>query len=126
MMSRRWTTSNQRWNNVAYVKVEIYNVEQLRINIIYFDVDFNNVRQHRNNVIFNVDFCNLRQRRNNVVNMKIFKKLKNKLWDKNIKIFLSFKQKSFKLNILNSKFSSLCFPFQGIYIQEYFQIRKNS
>ena len=29
MTSRRRTTSNQRWNNVVYVNVEIYNVETM-------------------------------------------------------------------------------------------------
>ena len=54
----RGTTSNQRWNNVVYVKVETYNVEQRRIN-----VDDNKVRQHRNNVvIFNIEFHNVDQR----------------------------------------------------------------
>ena len=77
MTSRRRKMSNQRWNNVAYVNVEIYNVEQRRIDIAYFNVDIKNVRQHRNNVvIFNVEFHNVDQRRNNVVNMTIFKELK--------------------------------------------------
>ena len=87
MTSRRRTTSNQRWNNVAYVNVGIWNVEQRRINVVYFNVDLNNVRQRRNNVvIFNVDLHNVEPRRNNVVNMTI----KNKLWVKNIMILLSF------------------------------------
>ena len=30
MTSRRRTTSNQRWNNVMHVSIEIYNVEQRR------------------------------------------------------------------------------------------------
>ena len=33
-----------------HVNIGIYNVEQRQINIIYFKVDFNNVRQRRNNV----------------------------------------------------------------------------
>ena len=41
--SRRGTTSNQRWNNVAYFKVGIYSIEQRRINVVYFNVDMNNV-----------------------------------------------------------------------------------
>ena len=44
--------SNQRRNNVVYINVEIYNVEQRRIN-----VDLHNVRD--NAVIFNVDFHNV-------------------------------------------------------------------
>ena len=71
--------SNQRWNNV--VKVEIYNVEQRRINFAYFNVHINNVRQRQNNVIFKVEFHNVDQCRNNVVNMTIFKKLER---EKNI------------------------------------------
>ena len=69
--------SNQSWNNVVYVNVEIYNVEQRRINVFYFYVDINNVRQRQNNfVILNVKFPNVDQRRNNVLKMTIFKKLK--------------------------------------------------
>ena len=57
--------------------VEISNVEQRQINIVYFSVDINNVIQRRNNaVIFNVEFHNVDHQRNNVVNMTIFKKLK--------------------------------------------------
>ena len=74
MVSRRRTTSNQRWNNVAYVNVEIYNVEQRQIKVVHFNVDLNNFRQRRNNVvIFNVDFNNVQKRWNNVVNMTICK-----------------------------------------------------
>ena len=77
MTSRRRTMSNQRWNNVVYVNIEIYNVEQRQINVVYFSVHTNNVRQHRNNVaVFNVEFHNFDQRRKNVVNMTIFKILK--------------------------------------------------
>ena len=44
-------------NNVMYVDVEIYNVEQRQIDVFYYKVDLNNVRQRWNNVvIFNVDF----------------------------------------------------------------------
>ena len=76
-MSQRHTTSNQRWNNVVFVNVEIYNVEQRRTNIVHFKVDLNNVRQRRNNVaIFNEDSDNVGQRWNNVVNMTIWRKLK--------------------------------------------------
>ena len=75
MTSRHRTTSNQRWNNVAYVNVEIYNIQQRWNNVVYFNVELNNVRQRRNNVvIFNVDFHNVGQRRNNVANMTIWKK----------------------------------------------------
>ena len=59
MTSRRDATSNQRWNNVAYFNVGIYNVKQRRINVVYFNVDVSNVRQHRNNVaLFNFEFHN--------------------------------------------------------------------
>ena len=61
---------------LRYVNVEIYNVEQHEINVVYFNVDVN-VRQRWNNaVIFNVEFHNVDQCGNNVVNMTIFKKLK--------------------------------------------------
>ena len=66
MTSRRRTTPNQRWNNVAYANVEIYNIQQLWNKVKYFNVELNNVRQRRNNVVFNVDFHNVGQRRNNV------------------------------------------------------------
>ena len=69
MTSRRWTISNQRWNNVVYVHVEICNVEQRQINVVYFNVDINNV-------ILNVEFHNVDQHRNNVLYMTIFKKFK--------------------------------------------------
>ena len=71
MTSRRRTTSNQRWNNVVYVNVGIYNVERRQINVVYFKVDLNNFRHWQNNiVIFNADF-------QNVVNMTIKKKWTN-------------------------------------------------
>ena len=55
----------------------MYNVEQRRINVVYFKVDMNNVRKRRNNVvIFNVQFYNVGKRRNNVVKMTISKKNK--------------------------------------------------
>ena len=76
MISQRRTTSNERWNNVVYVNVEIYNVEQRWNNAVFFNVELNNVRQRRNNVvIFNVDFHNVGQRRNNVADMTIWKKI---------------------------------------------------
>ena len=66
--------SNQRGNNVVYVNVEIYNVEQRRTNVVNVDI---NVRQSRKNVdIFNVEFQNFDQHRRKVVNMTIFKKFK--------------------------------------------------
>ena len=67
------------------VNVQIYNVEQRRINVLYFKVDLNNVRQRQNNVvIFNVDFHNVGQRWNNLVNMIIWKKYKLRLkWKTN-------------------------------------------
>ena len=90
MTSPRRTMSNQRWNNFAYVNVEIYNVEQRQINFVSFNIDISNVRQRWNNaVIFNVEFHDVDQRRSNIVNMTIFKKLKrakkyfwasNKIW----------------------------------------------
>ena len=45
------------------------------MNIVYFNVDMNNIRQRRNNVvIFNVQFHDVGKRRNNVVKMTISKK----------------------------------------------------
>ena len=70
--SRRGATSNQRWNNVVYFNLGIYNVKQRWIN-----VDIKNVRQRRNNVvIFNVDMNIVGKRRNNFVKMTISKKNK--------------------------------------------------
>ena len=75
MTSRRRTASNQRWNNVVYVKVVIHNFQQRWNNVVYVKVELNNVRQRRNNaVIFNVDFHNVGQRRINVADMTIWKK----------------------------------------------------
>ena len=89
MTSRRRTTSNQLWNNVVYVNVEIYNVEQRRINVVCFNVDLNNVKQRRDNVvIFNVDFHNVGQS----CEYKRLKKIKTKPRVKNKIIFLSFKE----------------------------------
>ena len=88
----------QHRNNVVYVNVGIYNVEQRRINVAYFNVDLNNVRQRRNNnVIFNVNLHNVEPLRNNIVNMTI-NKMKNKLGVKNIIILFSFNK-----NYLNWK-----------------------
>ena len=59
-------------------------VEQRRINVVYFEVNLNNVKKRQNNVfIFNIDFRNVGQFRNNVVNWTICKNLKNKLRAKN-------------------------------------------
>ena len=105
--SKIWT-SNQRWNNVVYTNVEIYNVQQRWNNVVSFNVELNNVRQRGNNVvIFKIDFRNVGQRRNNVVNLTIWKK--NNPWLKNKVIFLSFKEygglkilKEYLQNLLNS------------------------
>ena len=76
MSSQCGTTSNQRWNNVPYFNVGIYNVKQRRINVVYF-----NVKQCRNNVVlFNFEIHNIGQRWNSVVKMIIFKKNKEKLF----------------------------------------------
>ena len=79
-------TSNQRWNDVVYVKVGVYNAGQRRIN-------------HFQPRALNVD-----QRRNNVVNMTICKKVQNKPQIKRKTIFLSLNKNHLKLNTLNSKF----------------------
>ena len=40
-----------------------YNVEQRQINVVYFNIDMNNIRPSQKNVaIFNVAFQNLEQR----------------------------------------------------------------
>ena len=38
MTSRRGTTFNQRWNNIVYINVGIYNVKQRQINFVVNDV----------------------------------------------------------------------------------------
>ena len=73
MTSRRDATSNQRWNNV-----------------VYFNIDVSNVRQHRNNIVlFNFVFQNVGQRGNNVVKLALSNRKK---------------KNNFKLNTLISKF----------------------
>ena len=77
MTSRRRETSNERRNYVMFFSVEIYNIEQHRVNLVNFSVNINNFRQRRNNVvIFNVEFHKVDQSQNNVVNMTICKKSK--------------------------------------------------
>ena len=125
MTWRRWTTSNQRWNKVLYVNVEIYNVEQRRINVVCFNVDINKVRQRRNSaVMFNVEFHNVDQLQNKIVNMatcKRFKRAKKCYW--------AFKRKlkkiKLKFNTLNSRFRLL--PQNPIGFSPYFKrnIEKN-
>ena len=73
-----------------YVHVLIYNVEQRWNNVVYFNVELNNVRQRVNIVIFNVDLHNVEQRRNNVANMTIRKKKLS--LDSKKYIFLSLKE----------------------------------
>ena len=77
------------------------NVEQPAINISYFNVDINNIRQRRNNVLFNVEFDNVDQRRKNVVIMTICKNLKR------AKTYFWAWQKKIKLSTLSSKFKLL-------------------
>ena len=55
-----------------YVTVEIYSVEERRINVVCFKADVNKLD---NVVIFNFLFHSVDQSRNNVVNVIIFKKL---------------------------------------------------
>ena len=60
--------------------MEIYSIEQRRINVVHFNVDMKNVRQLRNNTaITNVKFQSVGQRRTNVVNITIGKILKKNL-----------------------------------------------
>ena len=95
----------ERWNEVVYVNVGIYNVEKR----------WNNV------VILSFNFCNIGQRQNNFVDFPISKEPKNNGWAKKIMTFFSFKWNSFKLNNLNSKFSSLFSPFQRIFVETFFK-----
>ena len=69
------------WENVKstltqYCVFQCWSLQR-RTNIMYFNVDMNNVRQRRNNVvIFNVEFYNVGKRWNNVVKMTISKRNK--------------------------------------------------
>ena len=124
-MSRRSTTSNQRWNNVADVNVGIYNVDQRWINIVYFKDDLNNVRQRGNNVIIvNVDFHKLGSVETTLWIWPYEKT--NKPRGKHKIILLSFKEKLFDLNKMDLKLSSLYSLFWQEYVEEYLQSRKNS
>ena len=87
MAAQRRTTSNQRWNNVVYVNVEIYNVEQLWTTIVIFNLEFHNVDQCRNNVV-------------NMTIWKRFKRAKKDLWKKKKKK----RKRKLRLNTLNSNF----------------------
>ena len=119
MTRRRRTTSNQRWNNIVYVNVEIYNFQQQWNNVVYFNAELNNVRQRQNNVvIFNVDFYNVGQRWNNVANMTIWKKIKP--WFKSKIIFLSFKEYAGLKIFFNF------FPFYEEFVKECLSSLKNS
>ena len=72
MMSRREAMSRQRWNYVVYFNLWIYSVEQRRVNVVYFNIDINNVRKPQNN-IFNVELHNVGKRGSNIVEMTISK-----------------------------------------------------
>ena len=82
-----------------------WNLKSWTTSVVHFNVDLNNVRQHRNNVvIFNVDFHNVGQRWNNAVNTSTWKK----------KLSLDSKTKLYfwaSKNTLGSKFSSFYSPF---------------
>ena len=81
--SWRGATSNQRWNNVVYFTVGIYNVEQCWIIVVYFNLDINNFRQRRNNVVvFHVDMNNVGKCQNNIVKMTISKKSKTSYFNR--------------------------------------------
>ena len=70
---------------------------QCRINVVYLNIVMGILRQRGNNVvIFNIEFDNVGQHQNNVVNMTIFKKNKWYIgaWNKN----------NLNQNIMNSKF----------------------
>ena len=70
----------QRCLNVVFWLIRRRNVGKRQINVetMYFNVDINNVRQRRNNVvILNVDMNNAGKRRNNIVKMTISKRKKN-------------------------------------------------
>ena len=83
-MSRCRKLSNQRWNNVVYLFVEIYNVEQRQVNVVFFSVDINNVRQCWNN------FCYFQFRASQ--RCLTSKQREFDHFEKSKKIFLSFKK----------------------------------
>ena len=91
------------------MKVGICKVEQRWINVVYLDVNLNNVKLSEQCCEYEWPFV---------------KKTKNKLWAKNIIIFLSFKKKK-KIQIEYSelKFPSLYIPFQGKNVEEYVLVK---
>ena len=95
----------QRRFNVAFRLIWRRDVAQRQINVettlststlkstTFNNVELNNVRQRRKNVVvFNVDFHNVGQCRNNVADMTISKKQTNKPRFKSKIIFLKFKE----------------------------------
>ena len=101
---------NQRWNNVVYVNVEVYNIEQCWNNIVLFNVELNNV---------------VRQRRHNVGNMTIWRKKKY------IYIYISiyiykprFKNKIIFLNFKKYVELNIFLPFFPI-LREIYRASKN-
>ena len=85
----------------------MYDVKQGRINIVSFNVDINNFRQSRNNVIFKAEFHSADQHCwNNIANITSCKEFKNKN-----KYFWVSNKMHLKLNALNSvetNFSKSC------------------
>ena len=84
MTLQRWTMSDQHWNNVLYVKV---NVEPHRIKFVYLNDDMNVTQRQNNVIIFDVEFHSFDQRRKNV-EYDYFQNV-----EKSKKIFLSIKKK---------------------------------
>ena len=84
MTLQRWTMSDQHWNNVLYVKV---NVEPHRIKFVYLNDDMNVTQRQNNVIIFDVEFHSFDQHRKNV-EYDYFQNV-----EKSKKIFLSIKKK---------------------------------
>ena len=76
--------SDQHWNNVLYVKV---NVEPHRIKFVYLNDDMNVTQRQNNVIIFDVEFHSFDQHRKNV-EYDYFQNV-----EKSKKIFLSIKKK---------------------------------
>ena len=92
--------SMSNWNNVVYVNIGIYNVEQRRTKVVYFKFDVNKVRVYRNNFVPFLTLCFTA-----LINVETM------LWIwpfvKSWKINLDFgalNKYYFKMNTVNSKF----------------------
>ena len=106
MTSWRQTTSNQRWKNVAYINVEIYNIEKRGINFVYLNVGINNNLQ----TTLSFSMSSFTMLTNVEITLSIWPDVqiwKIKLDLSATKYFWASNKKHLKLKILNSMFQLL-------------------